>query len=738
MVLFLRALGPAAVVLLLMNLFVPSAVRGQSTILGDLNFELFAAGLSRPLGIEDAGDGSGRLFIVLQGGQIVIYDGAQMLETPFLDITSRVACCGERGLLGLAFHPNFEQNGYFYVDYTRRSFAPGGTTTISRFKVSSTNPNLADPDSELVLIEQNQPFSNHNGGALEFGPDGYLYIAFGDGGSAGNPSNTAQTLTTRLGKILRIDVNNGDPYSIPPSNPFFGLDNALEEIWAYGLRNPWRITFDRESGDLFIGDVGEQSWEEINFQPAGSPGGVNYGWRRMEGTHCFQPAAGCQSPGLTLPILEYPNGGGGSVTGGYRYRGSDHPQLRDVYFYADFVQGRLFAAREENGAWQQIDTRNVPYGISTFGEDARGELLFADYFSGTIYRIKASYPVPQLSSLSPAGVAAGGTDFRFTAVGDNFVPASEVRWNGLTRVTHFVDHNRLQVDILAEDIADIGMGEITILNPAPGGGVTDSLAFAIEPEPANPPTIFEGGVGNAAGVTGTEGVAAGAIAATFGTFLALRPEAPLVAPLPTALGGGMLRFEPMAPAALSFSGAIAVPEFFASAGQKNIQIPWELLGLGEAQLTARVGTLESAPVTVAIVPFDPGIFTADASGTGQGAILIAGTTLLAAPAGSFPGARPVRRGEFIAIFCTGLGAVTHMPATGSEALADPLSLTLTQPAVTVGGVEAGVSFSGLAPGFVGLCQVNVKIPEGTASGSSIEVIITIGGFQSNVVTIAID
>jgi uncharacterized protein (TIGR03437 family) len=735
-------------------LAVPNAVLGQGGILDELTFEPIATGLNRPLGIETAGDGSGRLFVVLQNGQIAIHDGTQILPTSFLDIEDRVGCCNERGLLGLAFHPNFERNGYFYVNYTRNSAAPGGTTTISRFEATTQNPNLADPNSEVVLIEQDQPFSNHNGGALKFGPDGYLYIAFGDGGSAGDPLNSGQTLTTFLGKILRIDVDNGNPYSSPPTNPFFGLDNAQDELWAYGLRNPWRITFDRETGDLFIGDVGQSSWEEINLQPAGSPGGRNYGWRRMEGFRCFQPPTGCDDPGSTLPILAYPNGGGGSVTGGYRYRGTDYPQLRGLYFYADFVQRRLLVARERAGAeqekgafvegevtgvWDEIDSRNIPHGIGSFGEDPRGELLFAAYGqNGSIYRVKADYPVPQLTSLSPAGVAAGAADFRFTIVGGNFVPASEVRWAGEARTTHFVDSTRLQVEILADDVTDVGTTEITIFNPAPGGGATQPVAFAVEPEPANAPTIFEGGVGNAAGVTSTEGAAAGGIAATFGMFLAVRSETPPAAPLPTTLGGGMLRFEPTAAAELSFSGSVAVPEFFASAAQKNIQIPWELQGLTEAQITARVGTLESAPIAVAIVPFDPGIFSADARGAGQGSILIAGTTSLAAPSGSFPDARPVRRGEFIAIFCTGLGTVTRTPATGREALADPLSMTLAQPTVTVGGVEAAVFFSGLAPGFVGLYQVNVEIPVGVASGDSIDVVITIGGVPSNTVTIAVE
>ena len=637
----------------------------------------------------------------------------------------------------MAFHPQYEKNGYFFVNYTDRS--PQPRTNISRFQVSAGNPNVADPDSEVHLIEQNQPFSNHNGGAIEFGPDGFLYIAFGDGGDRGDPFDNGQTLTTFLGKILRIDVNNGSPYSSPPSNPFFSLDNAQDEMWAYGLRNPWRITFDRMTGDLFIADVGQNALEEVSFQPANSPGGENYGWRRMEGTQCFNPETGRGSAGLVLPILEYTNVGGASVTGGYRYRGSDFPRMQGVYFYADFSQRRLLAAEQDGGAWREIGRRGIPYRISSFGEDARGEILFVDYGeSGALYRLKADYPTPSLTSLAPAGAAAGGTSFTFTVVGDDFTSHSEVRWNGEMRSTHYVDHARLQVDIAADDIAAEGAGEITVFNPAPGGGISEPLAFAIESTPAETPTIFEDGVGNAAGVTSVNGAAAGSIAATFGTFMSLREENALISPLSTTLGGGMLRFESTETAEKGFSGAVGVPEFFASPGQKNIQIPWELAGLTEAQIIARVGSLESTPVTVNILPFDPGTFSADATGTGQGSILIAGTVSLAAPLGAFPNARPVRGGEFIAIFCTGLGAVSHTPPTGGEAVADPLSETLTLPTVTVGGVEARVGFSGLAPDFVGLYQVNVEIPDGVVSGDSIEVVLTIGGVVSNVVTIAVE
>lgn len=250
-----------------------------------LVLEPVAEGLTAPLDVVDPGDGSGRLFIVQQGGEILVHDGSRVLEQPFLDLSTQVSCCDERGLLGLAFHPRYSENARFFVNYTGRS---SGQTIVSGFEVSS-DPNVADSSSELQLLTISQPFSNHNGGHLAFGPDGFLYIGTGDGGSGGDPQNRAQDLGSLLGKILRIDVDRGEPFAIPDGNPFAGDPAAREEIWAYGLRNPWRFTFDRLTGDLFIGDVGQNAIEEIDFQPARSAGGENYGWRVMEGSQCFEP-----------------------------------------------------------------------------------------------------------------------------------------------------------------------------------------------------------------------------------------------------------------------------------------------------------------------------------------------------------------------------------------------------------------------------------------------------------------
>jgi glucose/arabinose dehydrogenase len=280
-----------------------------------IDLQPVAVGLANPVAITNAGDGSGRLFITLQAGRIVIYDGTRVLPTPFLDITPLVSSGGERGLLSVAFHPNYRTNGVFFVDYTNTD----GNTVIARYSVSQ-DANIADPNSAAILLTITQPFANHNGGQLQFGPDGYLYIGMGDGGSGGDPSNNAQNLGTLLGKILRIDVDGASPYAIPADNPFVGVPSTLPEIWAYGLRNPWRFSFDRLTGDLFIADVGQDSWEEVDFQPAGSQGGENYGWRLMEGNHCYNPPTNCDPGGLTPPILEYEHGtndaNGCSISGG--------------------------------------------------------------------------------------------------------------------------------------------------------------------------------------------------------------------------------------------------------------------------------------------------------------------------------------------------------------------------------------------------------------------------------------
>ena len=345
-----------------------------------IGFQQIASGLSSPVGIVSAGDS--RLFIVEQPGRIRIYDGTTVLTTSFLDVSSLVSCCTERGLLGLAFHPNYATNGLFFVYYTNTS----GNIVIARYHVSS-DPNVADPNSGLILLTIPHPGqANHNGGSLAFGPDGKLYAGIGDGGGAGDTSNNAQNLGVLLGKVLRLDVDIAAPY-VPSDNPFVHTTGARGEIWAYGVRNPWRLSFDRMTGDLFIGDVGQDAWEEVDFQPAGSSGGQNYGWHLMEGTHCYNPPTNCNPGGLTLPILEYPHGTGDcSITGAYRYRGSQ-PGAVGTYIYGDYCSGRIWGARLTGGVWSSTPLADTTMTVTSFGQDNAGELYVTDYSRGTISRI---------------------------------------------------------------------------------------------------------------------------------------------------------------------------------------------------------------------------------------------------------------------------------------------------------------------------------------------------------------
>jgi glucose/arabinose dehydrogenase len=292
-----------------------------------------AGGFRRPVDIQHAGDD--RLFVVGQRGLIWIIESGQALADPFLDISDRVGTsASEQGLLGLAFHPDYASNGRFYVNYTDAS----GDTVIARFQVGQ-DPNRADPDSEVVLMTIDQPFANHNGGGMAFGPDGLLYIATGDGGSAGDPRGNGQRLDTLLGKILRIDVNGGEPYAVPGDNPF-AAGGGRAEIWAYGLRNPWRFSFDRLTGDLYIGDVGQGDWEEIDFLPAGSPGGANFGWNLREGLHAY---AGDLAPGMIEPVAEYGHAQGGcSVSGGVVVRSPSLADWQGVYLYGDYCSGLIW------------------------------------------------------------------------------------------------------------------------------------------------------------------------------------------------------------------------------------------------------------------------------------------------------------------------------------------------------------------------------------------------------------
>jgi glucose/arabinose dehydrogenase len=341
-----------------------------------------ASGFSQPLGIVDAGDGSGRLFVLQKGGLIRIFDGTSVLPAPFLDVSSLITnpAASEQGLLGLAFHPDYESNGLFYVNYTDAN----GDTRIVRYHVS-VNPNVADAGSASQVVFVDQTNVNHNGGQLQFGPDGYLYIGLGDGGGIGDPDAHGQNLETLLGKILRIDVDSGSPYVVPPDNPLVGVA-GLDEIWAYGLRNPWRFSFDRLTGDLFVADVGQSNYEEVDFQPAGATSLVNYGWRVMEGAHCYDPPTACDTSGKTLPIIEYDHGLGCSVTGGFRYRGGD-ASLYGKYVYGDFCSGRIWTATENGGVWTPALALDTTLLISSFGEDADGELYAAGYGDGKLYQI---------------------------------------------------------------------------------------------------------------------------------------------------------------------------------------------------------------------------------------------------------------------------------------------------------------------------------------------------------------
>ncbi len=378
-----------------------------------------ASGLARPTHITHAGDGSGQVFIVEQAGQIRILEGGELSPVPLLNIQDRVHSPatgggGEQGLLSLAFPPGYGEKAYFYVYYTIQD----GANIIARFHLDGET-GIADPNSEeQILVLPSTPYTNHNGGQMTFGPDGYLYIGVGDGGGGGDPMESGQDPSSLYGKLLRIDVemdpdppipeqwdyqyylpyycskgaqvsNNLEPYTIPLDNPFVDDPAFQPEIWALGLRNPWRFSFDRQTGDLFIADVGQNRWEEINFQPAASPGGQNYGWNIMEGLECYG-AESCDESGLTLPVYVYPifSSPDCSVTGGFVYRGVTIPELDGVYVFGDFCSGRVWGLQQDDGEWASELLLNTSFRISTFGEDEDGELYLADLAGGDVYRLE--------------------------------------------------------------------------------------------------------------------------------------------------------------------------------------------------------------------------------------------------------------------------------------------------------------------------------------------------------------
>jgi glucose/arabinose dehydrogenase len=348
-----------------------------------------ATGITQPTDIQSARDGSRRLFLVQQGGLIKVLDnGTNLLATPFLDVSSLLQSTrgNEEGLLGLAFHPGYRTNGLFFLYYTNNN---GSSNVVARFTASPPATNVVNiaTRAEILRIAHPGP-ANHNGGQLQFGPDGYLYIAPGDGGGGCDSSNNAQNVNSLLGKMLRIDVDGASPYAIPPTNPFAGATPGLDEIWAYGLRNPWRFSFDRATGDLFIGDVGQSAREEINFQPASSSGGENYGWKCIEGTSTNTCTFACAAPGMVPPIIEYVRASPRcSVTGGYRYRGHANLPLCGRYVFADYCSGEIIAGTLSNGTWSLAVLRDEPFTITTFGEDEDGELYVGDRTNGRVLKL---------------------------------------------------------------------------------------------------------------------------------------------------------------------------------------------------------------------------------------------------------------------------------------------------------------------------------------------------------------
>jgi uncharacterized protein (TIGR03437 family) len=571
--------------LAVLTLLIAICVSAQSP---DIRLVQVAAGLRNPTEIQFPPDGSGRLFVLEQAGRIRIVKDGAILDPPFLDWTRNVSSGGERGLLGLAFPPGFAAKQYFYINYTD----PQGNTAVSKLRVSS-DPNRADAGSEHVILPVVQPFANHNGGHVGFGPDGFLYIGMGDGGSAGDPNGNGQNLNTLLGKLLRIDTESGGDYVNPSTNPFMNRAGARPEIWAYGLRNPWKFTFDRENGNLYIGDVGQSRAEEIDFQPASSKGGENYGWNRTEGLGCYSPPSDCNVDGITMPVAQYGRSLGSSVTGGFVYRGASVPSLQGTYLYGDFGSGRLWGLRSTASGWDNRELLSTGLQISTFGEDAAGEVYVADYGNGGLYRVAAA--------------AAGLSVVNAASFGAGLVPGS--------------------------------------------------LA-----------TVFGSGIAPVVGIV---------LAPAF--------------PLPTEIAG----------VSVTINGTRVPLAGVANANGKdqiNFQLPYEVAGSARATLVVTIAGQPMASVEIPVAAAQPEIFTVQ------------------------------QQPAAWTIWATGLGATDNQPATGQPAPTSPLAATIADTRVTIGGLDAAVFYSGLAPLYAGLYQVNVIPPPNAASDA--EVIVSVGGVSS--------
>ncbi len=731
----------------LLCLCIPAGLYAQDGLLNELVFQRVVSGLVRPTSIANAGDGSGRLFVTQQAGLVRVIDDGVLLETPFLDLSETVSCCGERGLLSLAFHPEFQSNGRLFVSYTDAA----EDSIVSEFLVSAEDPNRADPASETLVIRVDQPTDEHNAGQLQFDADGYLYVSIGDGGHGHESEGAPQSLLSMLGKILRLDIDSARPYAIPPDNPFAKLDHALGEIWVMGLRNPWRFSFDRETGDLFIGDVGQRTIEEIDYQPGGSPGGENYGWDFKEGSLCAGSGGDAHAPEgegheeehdephgegacsphddeFTEPILEYHHEIGCSVTGGYRYRGAALPALNGVYLYGDYCSGIVFAAVQQEGAeWVLADQRPSGFSITTFGEDEAGEIYVAD-LRGHLFRIAPPTEPPSISLFYPISAVAGGADFPLIMQGENFVNGVEVRFQDQMRPSRVLDNQRLEADISSFNITAPGTADVSVVNPKLEGAAAANIDFPIAAPPAADARINPGGLVGAAGFLATP-LAPGSLVSLFGMNVALFEETTRGVPLTTTLGG----------ATVLVGESMRAPLVYASPAQINFQVPWEVPAGEPASFRVQVGPNPSAPETTPTAAHAPAVFTIDTVRPAQGAILIANTAgMIPAPIGAAPNARPVARGELLEIFANGMGPVTNTPESGDVAVSFPLSRTETTPVVTIGGVAARVFFSGLAPRAVGLNQVNVKVPDDAPIGDDIPLVIRIGEIDAVPVIIAVE
>ena len=683
-----------------------SAALPQGTVI--IQLEPLLTGLSSPVYVTNAHDGSRRLFIIEQPGRIKVLQPASASPTVFLDITTKVLSGGERGLLGLAFHPQFKTNRRFFVNYTRQT---DGATVIAEYKASASNANLADT-AETILLTIAQPFANHNGGMIEFGSDGFLYIGMGDGGSANDPGNRAQNTQELLGKILRIDVDhpNGNvPYSSPSTNPYFGADPGRDEIYAIGLRNPWRFSFDRATGQLYVADVGQGAWEEVDIITRGG----NYGWRVFEGNHCtnLDPAL-CNASNFIAPIAEYNHSAGRcSITGGYVYRGTKASLPLGAYVYADYCTGEIFLL-QGNTQTLLLDTS---LSISSFGEDEAGEIYVVG-LGGTVQHIvnpsSPSSCTYALSTTSQTVIASGGIGNANLTAGSGclWTASSNAAWLTITSTMSGSGNTTISYSVAANTTPFSRTGTISI------GG--QSLAV-----------IQAGQASSVSAASYTSGQASEAIASIFGVALATTMQGASTNPLPILLAGSTVRVKD------STGNERFAPLFFVSPNQINYQIPPQTAsGPALVTVTSGDGTISTAAIQVTAVA--PGIFTLTANGQGMPAAQVqrvkADNSQTFEPIAQFN----TTQNQFVAIPID-LGPPTDnvflvLYGTGIRFCSSLLAVT-----AKIGGEDAQVTYAGLQPDFVGLDQVNARLSRSLIGRGEVDVVLMVDGQVANTVRINI-